>query len=99
MSYDTNNIFAKIIRGEIPCNKVYEDEAVLVWERAMMRRREWMGDPDTVEGVNLFMTISGVSGRRSTSMWRMMRSFANLGVGFHRTSVAEHLQFRYSVTY
>ncbi|MDX2074185.1 MAG: histidine triad nucleotide-binding protein [Alphaproteobacteria bacterium] len=26
MTYDPNNIFAKIIRGEIPCNKVYEDE-------------------------------------------------------------------------
>ncbi len=26
MTYDTQNIFAKIIRGEIPCNKVYEDE-------------------------------------------------------------------------
>jgi diadenosine tetraphosphate (Ap4A) HIT family hydrolase len=31
MSYDSNNIFAKIIRGEIPCNKVYEDEAVLAF--------------------------------------------------------------------
>lgn len=26
MIYDTQNIFAKIIRGEVPCNKVYEDE-------------------------------------------------------------------------
>jgi histidine triad (HIT) family protein len=25
MAYDTNNIFAKIIRGEAPCVKVYED--------------------------------------------------------------------------
>ena len=25
-AYDTNNIFAKILRGEIPCHKVYEDE-------------------------------------------------------------------------
>lgn len=24
--YDENNIFAKILRGEIPCNKVYEDD-------------------------------------------------------------------------
>lgn len=24
--YDPNNIFAKILRGEIPCHKVYEDE-------------------------------------------------------------------------
>ena len=28
MSYDTYNIFAKILRGEIPCHKVYEDEHV-----------------------------------------------------------------------
>ena len=29
MSYDDNNIFAKILRNEIPCNKVYEDKFVL----------------------------------------------------------------------
>ena len=27
--YDENNIFAKILRGEIPCKKIYEDEFVL----------------------------------------------------------------------
>ena len=31
MSYDPINIFAKIIRGEIPCNKVYEDEYALAF--------------------------------------------------------------------
>jgi diadenosine tetraphosphate (Ap4A) HIT family hydrolase len=25
MAYDSNNVFAKIMRGEIPCSKVYED--------------------------------------------------------------------------
>ena len=29
MIYDKNNIFAKILRGEIPCKKVYENEYVL----------------------------------------------------------------------
>ena len=29
MSYDDNNIFAKILRGEIPCDKIYEDNFVL----------------------------------------------------------------------
>ena len=29
MNYDENNIFAKILREEIPCNKIYEDEFVL----------------------------------------------------------------------
>jgi len=31
MAYDENNIFAKILRGEIPCNKVYEDDFVLAF--------------------------------------------------------------------
>ena len=29
MSYDNNNIFAKILRNEIPCNNIYEEEFVL----------------------------------------------------------------------
>ena len=29
MIYDENNIFAKILKGEIPCNKIYEDKYVL----------------------------------------------------------------------
>ena len=29
MSYDQNNIFAKILRGEIPCKKIYEDDFIL----------------------------------------------------------------------
>ena len=29
MIYDDNNIFAKILRGEIPCNKIYEDNFIL----------------------------------------------------------------------
>lgn len=31
MAYDPNNVFAKILRGEIPCNKVYEDDHVLAF--------------------------------------------------------------------
>ena len=29
MNYDDNNIFAKILRGEIPCKKIYEDNFIL----------------------------------------------------------------------
>lgn len=35
MSYDPNNIFAKILRGEIPCHKVYEDGDALVFMDVM----------------------------------------------------------------
>lgn len=31
MTYDNNNIFARILRGEIPCNKVFENEFALAF--------------------------------------------------------------------
>ena len=31
MAYDDQNVFAKILRGEIPCKKVYEDEFALAF--------------------------------------------------------------------
>ena len=31
MNYNKNNIFAKILRDEIPCKKIYEDEFVLAF--------------------------------------------------------------------
>lgn len=34
-AYDTANIFAKILRGEIPCHKVYEDADALVFMDVM----------------------------------------------------------------
>lgn len=30
-AYDSDNIFAKILRGEMPCHKVYEDDAVMAF--------------------------------------------------------------------
>ena len=31
MTYDKNNIFAKILRGEVPCKKIYENKFVLAF--------------------------------------------------------------------
>jgi histidine triad (HIT) family protein len=36
-SYDPNNIFAKILRGELPCYKVYEDDKALAFLDIMPR--------------------------------------------------------------
>ena len=36
-SYDPNNIFAKILRGELPCHKVYEDDKALAFLDIMPR--------------------------------------------------------------
>jgi histidine triad (HIT) family protein len=35
MAYDNNNIFAKILRGEIPAYKVYEDDSTLAFMDVM----------------------------------------------------------------
>lgn len=34
-TYDSDNIFAKIIRGEIPCHKIYEDDETLAFMDVM----------------------------------------------------------------
>jgi histidine triad (HIT) family protein len=37
MAYDENNVFAKVLRGEIPCHKIYEDEDTLAFLDIMPR--------------------------------------------------------------
>ena len=36
-AYDPNNIFAKILRGELPCHKVYEDDRTIAFLDIMPR--------------------------------------------------------------
>ncbi len=36
-AYDDTNIFAKILRGELPCYKIFEDEAALAFMDIMPR--------------------------------------------------------------
>lgn len=37
MAYDSNNVFARILRGELPCVKVYEDAVALAFMDVMPR--------------------------------------------------------------
>jgi len=37
MAYDPSNIFAKILRGELPCHKIYEDADTLAFLDIMPR--------------------------------------------------------------
>jgi histidine triad (HIT) family protein len=36
-AYDQNNIFAKILRGELPCHKIYEDDKTFAFLDIMPR--------------------------------------------------------------
>lgn len=37
MAYDPNNIFAKILKGDLPCHKIYEDKDTLAFLDIMPR--------------------------------------------------------------
>ena len=39
MTYDNNNVFAKILRGELPAHKVYEDDQTLAFMDIMPRAK------------------------------------------------------------
>lgn len=39
-TYDNNNIFAKILREEIPCDRVYEDNHVLAFNDIAPKRKK-----------------------------------------------------------
>ena len=40
MSYDRDNVFAKILRGEIPNDTIYEDDEVLAFRDTLRSLRE-----------------------------------------------------------
>jgi len=54
MSYDPDNIFARILRGEIPCQKVYEDEHTLAFMDIMPQSDGHTLVVPKAEGENIF---------------------------------------------
>lgn len=54
MAYDRNNIFAKILRGEIPCASVYEDEHTLAFMDVMPQSDGHTLIVPKVEAENIF---------------------------------------------
>ncbi len=59
MAYDRNNIFAKILRGEIPCQKVYEDEHTLAFMDVMPQSDGHTLIVPKAEACNLFELDTG----------------------------------------
>ena len=47
MIYDKNNIFAKILRNEIPCKKVYENDYILAFHDVNPQKKNtYFGYPE-----------------------------------------------------
>lgn len=56
MAYDKDNIFARIVRGEIPCHKVYEDTDTLAFMDIMPQAEGHTLVVPKVAGEDIFST-------------------------------------------
>ncbi len=63
-AYDETNIFAKILRGELPCHKVYEDDVALAFMDIMPRAD---GHVLVLLGLPVFLLPPRSSGRASSA--------------------------------
>ena len=99
MTYDPTNIFAKIIRGEIPAQKVFEDEKTLAFHDIskaapthvlVIPKGEYKDFPDFVSKANekevaeFFRTVSHVANLLEADK-SGFRIISNIGSNAHQT--------------
>jgi histidine triad (HIT) family protein len=105
MPYDRNNVFARILRGELPCAKVYEDEHVLAFRDihpqtpvhvVVIPKGEYVSIDDfsqkasAAEQVAFFQAI-GQIGRQEGVVAAGYRILANHGAAAHQEVPHFHL--------
>ncbi len=105
MAYDTNNIFAKILRGEIPCDKVYEDDHVLAFrdirphakvhvllipKGAYVSLEDFAGKASEAEIVAFHRAIPKISAKLGVAVTGY-RAIANSGADSHQEVPHYHL--------
>ena len=98
MSYDDQNIFAKILRGEIPCDKVYEDNWALAFydispqapihilvvpKGRYVSMEDFSGNASDPEIVGYFRAV-GIVARQAGAVLDGYRLLANHGKNAHQ---------------
>jgi len=99
MSYDSSNIFAKILRGEIPCKKVYEDDFALAFHDIQPQAPihvlvipkgpyvsydDFIASADDVEIVGFYRAVTKVIGQLDITAGGY-RLLSNAGVDAHQS--------------
>ncbi len=103
--YDQQNIFAKILRGEIPCDKIYEDQYALAFNdinpqapvhTLIIPKGEYISMDDFTEGapdellIGFFRAV-GETARQLGLEKDGYRLIANIGTNAHQD--VPHLHF------
>lgn len=98
MGYDRNNVFARILRGELPCNKVYEDDYALAFHDInplapvhvlVIPKGEWVSMADFAaqapqEAIGGFFRAVGKAAEILGVAERGYRLLANTGADAHQ---------------
>ena len=108
MSYDQKNIFAKILRGEIPCKKIYEDDFVLSFHDINPQRKvhalvipkgqfidldDFSSNASSEEMVGLLKGINIVAKKLNISVDKGKGYRALANIGEHGGQEVPHLHF------
>jgi histidine triad (HIT) family protein len=90
-AYDRNNIFARILRGEAPCSKVYEDEHVLAFKDIQPKAPVHVLVVPKGEYVSIVDFAANASPETIAAFWRAVTKIAaDLGVGDGFRIVSNH---------
>ena len=78
MAYDDGNIFARILRGEIPCKKVYENDHALAFEDVNPARpvHVLVIPKGAYEDMNAF--AAGASAAEMSALWQAIGMVAKI---------------------
>ena len=71
--YDKNNVFAKILRGEIPCKEVYSDDNVLAFYDVAPRARVHVLVIPRGEYIDIFDFTQNAPDEMQTAFWNGVR--------------------------
>ena len=75
--YDDNNVFAKIIRGELPANKIYEDDFALAFHSIEPQANIHALVIPKGEWTDIYDFISSASAEIQTGFWQAVKNTAD----------------------
>ena len=77
MIYDQENIFAKILRSEIPCDKIYEDEYILSFKDINPQAKTHVLIIPKESYIDIADFLQNANNKYQTSFWQSVNTIIN----------------------
>lgn len=76
--YDKNNVFAKIVRGEIPCGRVFENENAMAFRDVKPVAQTHILVIPKGEYTNMFDFVNNASEKEQADFWACLTQVAQM---------------------